>query len=85
MNTTLNMLKIGNRAKIVKLNNKGSIHRRLLDMGLIPGTEIECILISPFKDPVAYLIRNTLVAIRNNDSKLIEVEVSINDKDSSSR
>ena len=44
-------------------------------MGLIPGTEIECVLVSPFKDPVAYLIRNTLVAIRNNDSKLIEVEV----------
>lgn len=72
---TLDCLKIGKKAKITNLKNTGSIRRRLLDMGLIPGTTIECVLESPFKDPIAYKIRNTTIAIRKEDSKLIEIEV----------
>ena len=31
-------------------------------------------MVSPLKDPKAYLIRGTLIAIRNNDAKLIEID-----------
>ena len=76
---TLDCLKIGEKAKVINLNNTGSIRRRLLDMGLVSGTIIECVLISPFKDPVAYKIRNATIALRKNDSKLIEIEVPTDD------
>ena len=76
---TLDCLKVGEKAKIINLNNTGSIRRRLLDMGLVSGTIIECVLISPFKDPVAYKIRNATIALRKNDSKLIEIEVPTDD------
>lgn len=72
---TLNYLKLGKKGIITELKNTGSIRRRLLDMGFTPGTKIECILISPFKDPIAYKVRNAIVALRTEDSKQIEVEV----------
>lgn len=71
---TLNYLQIGKSGKIIKLNNTGSIRRRLLDLGFIPGTIIKAELSSPFQDPIAYKIRNALVAIRKSDSKNIIVE-----------
>ena len=71
---TLDNLKIGTSGKVIEINNIGTIKRRLLDLGLIPGTVVTAELISPFKDPIAYRIRNALVAIRKEDSKNIVVE-----------
>ena len=75
MNKTLDSLQVGQSAIIVKLENQGSIRRRLLDMGMTPGTMIQCVLVSPFLDPVAYKIRNAVVALSRDDSKQIIVEV----------
>ena len=71
---TLDNLKIGKSCKVIKLNNEDTIRRRLLDLGLIPGTIIEAILSSPFNDPIAYKIKNATIAIRKCDSKNIIVE-----------
>lgn len=71
---TLDHLQVGKSGKVIKLNNTGTIRRRLLDLGLVPGTIIKAELSSPFHDPIAYKIRNALVAIRKNDSKNIIVE-----------
>lgn len=71
---TLSELQVGRIGKIIKLNNTGSIRRRLLDLGFIPGTIIQAQLSSPFHDPIAYKIKNALVAIRKSDSKNIIVE-----------
>lgn len=71
---TLNNLKIGKSGKVIKINNEGTIRRRLLDLGLIPGTIVTALLKSPFKDPIAYKIRNATIAIRKCDSKNIIVE-----------
>lgn len=72
---TLDQLKIGEKGKVLKLDNQGTIRRRLLDIGLTPGTLVECTLESPFHDPVAYKIRNATIALRKEDSKLIQIEV----------
>lgn len=71
---SLDKLEIGHSAKVIKIDNVGTIRRRLLDIGLIPETIVTATLISPFKDPIAYKIRNSLIAIRKNDSKNIIVE-----------
>lgn len=71
---TLDCLKVGRSAKVIQINNTGSIRRRLLDLGLIPGTIIKAELASPFQDPIAYQIRNALIAIRKEDSRNILVE-----------
>ncbi len=58
---------------VKKLYTEGAIHRRLQEIGIIPGNIIECVLVSPFQDPKAYKINGTVIAIRNRDSKRIEV------------
>lgn len=59
---------------VKKINLDGSIKRRLLDMGLIEGTKIKNVLISPGGDPKAFLIRGAVIAIRDEDSSRIVVE-----------
>ncbi|MGI6213797.1 MAG: FeoA family protein [Christensenellales bacterium] len=68
---SLNELKPGQRAKVKALLSTGSIRRRLQDIGLIEGTEVECVQKSPGGDPVAYLIRGAVIALRSEDSSNI--------------
>lgn len=70
----LDSLSLGESCIIKKINLDGSIKRRLLDIGLIEGTKVENVLISPAGDPMAFLIRGAVIALRNDDSKNIVVE-----------
>jgi len=73
---TLSDIKIGDVAVVKKINAADDIKRRLLDIGLIEGTKVDCILKSFFNDPIAYLIRGTVIAIRKEDSNNILVEIA---------
>ena len=64
---TLNELAIGETAVVRKLLIHGSMRRRLLDIGLIDGTPVQCIGRSPSGDPRAYLIRGAVIALRSED------------------
>ena len=44
-------------------------------MGLVKGTEITPILISPSGDPRAFLVRGTIIAIREEDAKNIKINI----------
>lgn len=70
---SLHHVPVGGSAEIVKLRDKGSIRRRLLDMGLTAGTKTTCLFQSPSGDPRAYRVRGAVVAIRSEDAKQIEV------------
>lgn len=69
----LNALDIGECAKVLRLDNSGSIRRRLQDIGVVEGSKIECVLKAPSGDPSAYLIKGAVIAIREEDSKKIFV------------
>ncbi len=73
--TKLNSLNAGQYAVVRKISADDSIRRRLFDMGLIPGTTVECVLISPLGDPSAFLIRGALIALRSEESSRIEAEI----------
>lgn len=70
----LNTLSEGEKARIVSIKTSGSMRRRLFDLGMIEGTVVECLQKSPFGDPVAYLIRGAVLALRGNDSQKIVVK-----------
>ncbi|MBQ2676667.1 MAG: ferrous iron transport protein A [Clostridia bacterium] len=74
---TLNNLKIGESAKVEMLTSTGVQRRRMLDLGLIKGTTVQAVLNSPSGDPVAYFIRGTLIALRDEDAKKIYVTATI--------
>jgi len=61
-------LPTGERCHVAGLNSSGSNRRRMLDLGLVPGTEVEAVLKSPSGGVTAYLIRGTLIAIRHEDA-----------------
>lgn len=65
---TLYRLEQGQKGTIVKLLSGGSIRRRLMDLGITEGAEIECAYTAPTKNPVAYRIRGALIALRLEDA-----------------
>lgn len=71
---TLDKIRLGNSAKIIDINDKLEIKRRLLDLGIAPNSIIKPEFKSPFNDPVAYLVKGTTIALRLEDAKNITVE-----------
>lgn len=71
---TLDLLPLNKQGEILKLNCNGDIRRRLLDLGIIPGTIIKPVLKSPSGDPRAFEVRGTLLAIRSEDASTVEIK-----------
>ena len=68
----------GSVCQIVSLELSGLIRRRILDLGIVPGTLIRCIRRGPSGDPTAYLVRETLIALRSEDAAQITVRTLLN-------
>ncbi len=73
MNKVLSQLHPGSTACIKSLHLSGIMKQRLLDLGLIEGTQVQCLNRSPAGDPTAFLIRGAVIALRGSDSRKIEV------------
>lgn len=71
---TLNELNLNEIGYIKNLNCNNDVKRRLLDLGLIKGTKITPIFVSPSGDPTAFEIRGSVIAIRVEDSILIDLD-----------
>lgn len=71
--TTLDKLPLDFYGKINNIRCNSNTKRRLLDLGLINGTKIKPVLENPMGDPIAYEIRGSIIALRKEDSKLIDV------------
>lgn len=71
----LNQLPLNKNGTIKEINCEGNIKRRLLDLGLVQGTNIKPVLISPSKDPRAFEVRGTIIAIRKEDARNIEIQM----------
>lgn len=73
--TSLAALQEGERACVTELLAQAGMRRRLLDLGLTPGTHVECELKSPSGDPAAYRIRGALIALRRRDAALVLAKI----------
>jgi ferrous iron transport protein A len=69
----LSQIPPGSSAVIKELLSEGIARRRLFDMGFVPETYVKVLQKSPAGDPVAYLARGSVVAIRNGDAERILV------------
>lgn len=72
----LSALEPGESARVVSISPSLRPHerRRMLDLGLIPGTAVEAELRSPAGDPTAYRIRGAVIALRREQADQIQVE-----------
>ena len=80
MEITLNKLPINEIGKITKLKVKKNLKRRLQDLGLIENTIIKAMYKSPLKDPTAYQVRGSIIALRENDTKNIYISYDKNNE-----
>lgn len=64
-------LSAGQSALVGEVGGQESMRRRLMDLGLIPGTRVTCLVKSPAGDPAAYLIRGTVIALRRCDAATV--------------
>jgi DtxR family transcriptional regulator, Mn-dependent transcriptional regulator len=71
----LSVLKLGEHGQVVGLSPRcrGPERRRMMDLGILPGTVVTAELISPSGDPTAYRIRDALIALRVEQAQLINI------------
>lgn len=71
---TLADLPINQVATVTAITTTGAMRRRLQDLGVIIGTPIKSLQKSPAGDPIAYLIRGTVIALRQEDARGILIQ-----------
>lgn len=69
---------VGAKAKIERLLMDGAERRRLMDLGFCPGAVIERMLDAPFGGTTAFLVRGTVIAVRDGQTDQIEVTLCKN-------
>ena len=72
----LSSLKEDETANILGISKecRGDARRRLLDLGFVKGTPIKIELVSPLKNPKAYLVKGTSIALRDNQASKILIK-----------
>ena len=60
--------------KIISLDFTGNLRRRFLDLGFSVGSKVYSAFKSPAGDPIAYIVRGTVIALRNSDAEKIKVK-----------
>ena len=73
--TSLDKLKPKQKGIIVKIKGSGTIHRRLLDMGLVKGSILEIERIAPLGDPIDVVIKGYHLSLRKEEASNIIVEI----------
>ncbi len=64
----------GNRYQIKNINLKDKLKRKLLELGLIPGREIEVLQVAPLGGPLKLKINDYCLALRRSEASNILVE-----------
>jgi ferrous iron transport protein A len=70
---SLSDLPIGKSAIVNSITAEGLTRRRMMDLGLTPGTRVECIRVSPTGDPKAFKIRGAILAFREEEGRKVLV------------
>ena len=72
----LSSLASGEKAEVIKISKacRGTQRRRLMDLGIVPGTIISMEMVSAGGDPTAYNIRGAVIALREDQAQLINVK-----------
>ncbi|WP_290772353.1 FeoA family protein [Anaerofustis sp.] len=69
----LSNMEMNKTGEVAYIKCNGDERRRFLDLGIVKGTKVTPVLISPLGDPRAYEIRGTVIAIRKEDADKIYI------------
>ena len=71
---TLKEVPVGKSVSVVKLHGEGAIKRRIMDMGITKGTEVDVRKVAPLGDPGEVTVRGYELSLRKEDARMIEVQ-----------
>lgn len=74
--SVLSQVPPGRTVRVVENGCETSLRTRLEDLGMIPGTVVQCVHKSPAGSPAAYNIQGAIIALRTDDAEKIWVEDS---------
>ena len=75
MTTTLYEMTPGKKGRILKIAGKGMIKKRIVDMGMVPGAEIEVERYAPLGDPIEIKVKGYHLSLRKEDASLVLIEL----------
>jgi len=64
---------IGKTYIVVRIEGRGFIKKRLLDMGILPGLAVRVIRVAPLRDPIEVSARGVPVSIRKSEARYVVV------------
>ena len=70
---TLREAKVGDTVTVVKLHGEGPVKRRIMDMGITKGTELQVRKVAPLGDPMELNVRGYELSVRKADAEMIEI------------
>jgi len=73
MEKTLRYLKNGETGIISRVNGHGPVKRRIIDMGVVPGTSVTMVKCAPLGDPLEIKVKGFNLSLRKNEAALIEL------------
>jgi len=71
----LSDMRVGEKGKTARIEGSGALRRRLMDMGIVRGAEIEMVRNAPLGDPVEFLLKGYNLTLRREEAKTIWLEV----------
>lgn len=70
---SLASLPVGARARVIAVNGEGTVSRRLMEMGVVPGARVRIIKTAPLGDPMEIRVRGYHLALRRTEAQTIIV------------
>lgn len=71
---TLKQAKVGETATVARLHGEGAVKRRIMDMGITRGTQVQVRRVAPLGDPIEVTVRGYELSIRKADADMIELQ-----------
>lgn len=71
---TLDSLQPGDKARVVHIHAACAVRQRLVDMGILPGVEIELVRRAPLGDPVEIRLKGFSLSLRRSEAMAVEIE-----------
>jgi len=70
----LDQLTPGERGKVARVKGDSAVRRRIMDMGVTPGSDVEVERVAPFGDPIEVRVRGYHLSLRKEEAAQIAVE-----------
>ncbi len=71
---TLKDAKVGETVQVLRLHGEGPVRRRIMDMGITKGVQLQLRKVAPLGDPIELNVRGYELSLRRADAEMIEIQ-----------